>query len=131
MRYLYVGMGGVLGAISRYLVSLMITPANSSTIPWQTLTVNFLGCYILGLIAFLNLWPINKNLRLALSTGFVGSLTTFSTFSVEVMYLVNQGCYIPALAYIIISLLGGIMLATLGMLTANAVNHRKKALEAE
>lgn len=130
MLYLCIGLGGMLGAIFRYIVSLMITPVNPGVFPLETLTINLLGCYILGLLVYLNLpvLNLNINLSLALTTGFTGSFTTFSAFSVEIMNLINGGHYIMALLYPAVSLSGGLILTGLGMLTANIIN-RKKALE--
>ncbi|MTI80103.1 MAG: fluoride efflux transporter CrcB [Firmicutes bacterium] len=126
MNYFWVGIGGIFGALSRYAVSLIIAP--TGMIPYHTLTANFLGCYVLGLLVFLNRWR-SSNLRLAVTIGFMGSFTTFSTFSLETANLIKQGYYIPASFYAIGSAAGGVLLAALGMLTARLIDDQKSTTE--
>ncbi|MBO8137378.1 MAG: fluoride efflux transporter CrcB [Desulfotomaculum sp.] len=122
MSYIFVGLGGLMGALCRYLTSIVI---NDSYLPLSTLAVNLLGCYLLGILTFLQVRSLNSRLRLALSTGFLGSYTTFSTFSIEVLYLINQSRYLAAALYVFISIIGGLLLALLGMLTADRINILK------
>ncbi|MCL0081547.1 fluoride efflux transporter CrcB, partial [Peptococcaceae bacterium] len=121
--YLYVGLGGILGSISRYIISLLIIPVNQIPFPWDTLIVNLLGCYLLSFLASLQLnrLKISAHLRSAILIGFIGSFTTFSTFSVEIMHLLNSSQYITVVIYSAVSLAGGLILAGLGLLTAQKI----------
>lgn len=123
MAYLYVGLGGILGSISRYMISLLIIPVNQIPFPWDTLIVNLLGCYLLSFLASLQLnrLKISEHLRSAILIGFIGSFTTFSTFSVEIMHLLNSSQYITVVIYSAVSLAGGLILAGLGLLTAQKI----------
>lgn len=123
MAYLYVGLGGILGSISRYIISLLIIPVNQIPFPWDTLIVNLLGCYLLSFLASLQLnrLKISAHLRSAILIGFIGSFTTFSTFSVEIMHLLNSSQYITVVIYSAVSLAGGLILAGLGLLTAQKI----------
>ncbi|AGL00797.1 fluoride efflux transporter FluC [Desulfoscipio gibsoniae] len=83
MRLFMVGLGGFLGALARYGISMVLN--DRGLIPWGTLVANMLGCFMLALFLTLVLQKYSGQsyLVLAVSTGFIGSLTTFSTLSVE------------------------------------------------
>ena len=110
---LFVGLGGALGSILRYVTSLVLT---TKYFPYATLAVNILGSFVIGLIfglslkneSFLNNW------RLFLATGICGGFTTFSTFSQENLGLLQSGKILMALLYISISIIGGIVAVWLG-----------------
>lgn len=95
---LLVGTGSLLGGISRYLLSGWIRQMWPSAFPWGTLTVNLIGCFIIGWTS--SLLPassyLSENHRLLLVVGFCGSFTTFSTFSFDNLTLLNMKAY-PAL----------------------------------
>lgn len=75
-------IGGGLGAVLRWAVSRALP---STALPWGTLTVNVVGCFVLGLLVplFATRWTETPALRAGLTTGVLGGLTTFSTFGVE------------------------------------------------
>lgn len=125
MDFFMVGLGGMLGAISRYLMEQVVLET-ASGFPWTTLTVNLIGCFLFSFISFASAqwWKIRDNIRLAITTGFLGSFTTFSTFSLEVTQLIHRGSYWLALVYILLSLWGGLMLAALGMIAANKTREK-------
>ncbi len=110
---LLVGLGGALGSMLRYAAAVMI---NTKYFPWPTLTVNIIGSFFIGLIfalsikdeTFLNNW------KLFLATGICGGFTTFSSFSLENMGLLQQGKYATALTYICLSIILGIIAAFAG-----------------
>lgn len=116
MLYVLVGLAGVLGASARYGLSLAIGQFATGTFPIATLAINLLGCFILGYAThFLfrtNL--LHQYAMTALGTGFVGSFTTFSTFSVESVTLLRTGAYGFAALYVCISLFGGLLCSYLG-----------------
>lgn len=110
---LLVGMGGFAGSICRYVLSLILNQKDQY--PWGTLTVNLVGSALLGV---LTAWAaqkagLNKEIQLLFATGFCGSFTTFSTFSMESIQLLQRN-WILAIGYMLTSLLIGILLFYLG-----------------
>lgn len=103
MNVIMVALGGAVGAVCRYLLGLIPTFGRHN-FPFTTLLINFLGAFIIGIVAFgserLNL---NQNLTLFLKVGLCGGFTTFSTFSLEAFNLLERGSYITAFAYILAS----------------------------
>ena len=87
-----IALGGATGCVVRYLVSIAIVERVGTSFPWGTLTVNIAGCLLIGMVARLvNLQPvIAEPWRLALAVGFLGGLTTFSTFGLEVFAFIRR-----------------------------------------
>lgn len=114
MNLLAVGLGGFIGAILRYLVGKWIPATNG--FPINTLMINLLGCLFLAWFFTITTkrWMINSQLKLAIGTGFTGAFTTFSTFSVETLNLIENQQFLMALIYVFLSILGGIGLAIIG-----------------
>ncbi|WP_243291518.1 fluoride efflux transporter CrcB [Bacillus sp. FJAT-47783] len=114
-NYLAVGIGGVIGALLRYVISVYLTKA-TAPFPLGTMFVNFVGSFTLGF--FTARWIEKKLLpsyiRTGIGTGLIGSFTTFSTFSVEFVQLLQEGHIIYALLYSSFSLVGGLTLAFFG-----------------
>ncbi|MCM3569485.1 fluoride efflux transporter CrcB [Neobacillus mesonae] len=115
MNIASVGAGGFLGAIFRYLVGKIIP--SQSGFPLSTLVINLLGCLFLAWFFTITAKRknINQNLILAIGTGFTGAFTTFSTFSVETMSLFSHEQFIIAILYVLISILGGLAFALIGV----------------
>lgn len=107
---LLVGVGGMFGAVFRYVVSRLFSRL-STGFPWATLTVNLLGSYLLGVAIALFSDP---QLLQLLGTGFLGAFTTFSTFSYEAFQLMREGKKRACFMYMGISLLAGVLLAGIG-----------------
>lgn len=112
---LIVGCGGFFGAAGRYLVSTWISRAVSHPFPFGTLAVNLLGAFLIGLFSELCSlrFPERERLLLFLTTGITGGFTTFSTFSLETLRLLEGGRYWLAGLNILLSLLcclGGVAL---------------------
>lgn len=114
--FVLVGVGGMAGSVARYGVTLL-GQFISTAFPYGTLTVNLLGCFIIGLIAELaaETTLISPEMRLLLATGFCGGFTTFSSFMFEVMGLVRDGELLYASTYVGISAVGGFLLLYFGM----------------
>lgn len=116
LQALMVGLGGFVGAISRYLISGYAHKVYGGVFPLGTFLVNVLGCLLIGALMTLvesREW-FTPQLRLLLITGFLGSLTTFSTFGYETFELISTGKTRVAVAYVCANLavgLGALMLS--------------------
>lgn len=117
MDFLAIGIGGIIGALSRYGVGILAHSLSVSTFPYGTLAVNLIGSFILSFVAYGSLlrWNLPRHYLLAINTGFVGSFTTFSTFSVDTVNLILHGQYQIALSYQLISLVAGFLLSWSGI----------------
>lgn len=94
---LWIGLGGFVGAIARYLLATWIAGRAGATFPLGTLVINLSGSFILGLLlGVLENHATPPALRMALATGFVGAYTTFSTFTYETIRLVEDGSLLLA-----------------------------------
>ena len=114
-----VGCGGFLGAISRYIISIYTSKQFLFKIPIGTLIVNVLGGFLIGLIMELTIKNnfISPQLKLFLTTGIMGGLTTFSTFSYETIVLIKEGNILLAILNILLNLI----LSLLGVVLGNIV----------
>lgn len=108
--------GGGLGAVLRYLTGVYFLKHFNINLPVATFTVNIIGCFILGFlyILFINKTDWNSAAKLALTAGFCGGLTTFSTFSVEVYEMVRTANYLNAILYVVLSLIVGLAAVMIG-----------------
>lgn len=98
-----VGLGGGIGAIFRYLLSKINLPFD---FPIMTLCINFIGAFVIGLVVSSTIkYTLSENSVLFLKTGLCGGFTTFSTFSLESVTLIEQKNYIMAFCYIVCSIL--------------------------
>lgn len=120
MNFWAVGIGGILGSLSRYLLGLALTGYWGDFFPYGTLAVNLIGSLCLSFLVYGSMlkWQLPRPLLLAVTTGFMGSFTTFSTFSVEVLNLLLDGQAGLALLYVLISTIAGLGLAGLGIYLA-------------
>src|SRR5438067_660394 len=122
MPYLAVGAGGVLGANARYLVGLYIADRLGAAFPYGTLVINVTGSLVIGcFLTFISeRVSVSPLWRLFFATGFLGAYTTFSTYTYETATLVRNGASIPALLYVVGSVLAGLV----GVLAGIAVAQR-------
>src|SRR5262245_39481808 len=92
MRLLLVLAGGAVGSAARFLVAVWMADRFGASFPWGTLTVNIIGSFLIGLIATLadEFGSIGPQVRIVLVVGFLGGFTTFSSFSLETLRLVEQ-----------------------------------------
>lgn len=119
MNFLYVGLGGALGAMLRYAISLI--PYKGS-FPLLTFFTNILGAVIIGFVVGIAARKnISDNFMLFLKTGVCGGFTTFSTFSLEAYNLFHNGSYSLAIIYALLSVLLCIGGVWLGMMIASLV----------
>ena len=112
---LAVGVGSFLGGEGRYLVSLAMKGV-SKGFPWVTLTVNLVGCFLIGLLwgVFSKNGTEGSNWALFLTVGLCGGFTTFSTFSKEALVMLQSGNLWGFVGYIALSVVIGIALVALG-----------------
>ena len=112
-------MGASAGALARWGLGLWLSPGG--LIPWGTLVANLTGGYLIGLcIALFQALPqLDPVWRLALVTGFLGALTTFSSFSAEVVEMLMVQRYLMAAGTTAAHLAGSLCLTALGMLSAS------------
>lgn len=94
-RFLWICLGGAIGTAARYLISLGSLRALGAGFPYGTLIVNVIGSFLIGLImtASLHGAAISQTLRMALTTGFLGGLTTYSSFNYETLALCQKGLW--------------------------------------
>lgn len=117
MLYLMVALGGALGAVSRYAVAKWVNGFWQAPFPMATLSINVLGSFLMG-VAFVIISeriPSVESLRPFIMVGFLGAFTTFSTFSLEIVSLVNQQAWLSALSYLSLSCLLGILALAAGV----------------
>ena len=118
-------IGACVGALSRWQLGLWLnpTPAASGLLPWGTLAANLIGGYLVGvgMGVFQQLPELDPVWRLALITGFLGALTTFSSFSAEVVALLQQGRFALAVGTASLHLFGSLALTLLGLKTVNTL----------
>ena len=115
-KIICVGVGGCIGAVIRYLVTIQSTKMINSDFPLGTLIANVVGGFLIGMIVELSMSTdmISPNLKLFLTTGIMGGLTTFSTFSLETINLISDGRYLLGTANVFLNVflsLGGVALA--------------------
>jgi CrcB protein len=104
-------VGGAIGAPSRYLLDRFVQSRHGWRFPLGTLTVNGIGCFVLGMLAGSDLSTRQYAL---IGTGFCGGLTTFSTFSVEAIELLRGRRGVAAAGYVLLSCALGVGVAALG-----------------
>lgn len=114
MIYFFVGIAGALGAMLRYIIGIIFF--TNSSFPYATLFINLIGSFILawltyGLFKRISLSP---EVKTAISTGFIGSFTTFSAVSVETVSLFQNGDALFGVLYIFLSIFGGLIMSQLG-----------------
>lgn len=120
---LYIGAGGFLGAISRYLLSVWVGQRFGRSFPLGTFTVNILGCFIIGLLMTLltDKLLVSYRCRLFLIIGFIGSFTTFSTFEYETGALLRDGEWFIAAMNVALSLFIGFIALKAGEILARSI----------
>lgn len=116
---LLVASGGAVGAVARYLASLLCSELLGDRFPWGTFTVNVLGCFLLGWLAqtAASSTAISDAMKLTLGTGFLGAFTTFSTFGVQTIQLWNRTPSV-AIGNVLANLVLGLLAAAFGIYLA-------------
>ncbi|BDM64424.1 putative fluoride ion transporter CrcB [Shewanella sp. NFH-SH190041] len=103
---LFVAMGGAAGAVCRYLISIFMIQVLGTGFPFGTLLVNVLGSFIMGVVYALGqVSHLSPELKAMIGVGFLGALTTFSTFSNETMLLLQDGEWLKAGLNVVLNLM--------------------------
>lgn len=126
-KYLYIGIGGIIGAILRYLIKEFKFDQDHGAIPVDTLFINTFGCFLTAFIvaAALGKLGISPDLKLGITTGFVGAFTAFSSLCKETAMLFNQGFNFSAVSYAVISIFLAFIAIILGTALARKFIIRK------
>ncbi|MFT2099458.1 fluoride efflux transporter CrcB [Marinomonas sp. 2405UD66-6] len=120
MMYLMIAIGGAFGALSRYGVTRWINSYWQHHFPFATLFINVLGCVLMG-VAFVVVserMPSLEPYRPLVMVGFLGAFTTFSTFSLEIVSLINMQAWLSAISYLLLSCILGVVGLAIGMAAA-------------
>ncbi len=117
MNILYIGIGGFFGAVSRFAVSKATMNFFGNLIPYGTVAVNVLGSFLLGLLFTLSVIKMSdgSTFRAFVCIGFLGSFTTFSTFSVEAVNLLEEKSYLFFCIYIAANVILSLIAAFIGV----------------
>lgn len=114
MIYFLVGIAGALGAMLRYSIGIFFS--TNSIFPFATLCINLIGSFLLAWLTYglFKRSSIAPEVKTAITTGFIGSFTTFSAVSVETVSLFESGNILLGILYIVLSIFGGLLMSQLG-----------------
>lgn len=120
---LYIAAGGAVGAVLRYLASTGVYALLGRDFPYGTLAVNVLGSLLIGVLSVLLIerLDVGPEWRAALLVGVLGAFTTFSTFSVETFFLIEQGEALKALLNVTLSVVLCVTAAWVGILVGRQI----------
>ena len=123
MRTVWVGIAGFFGAIARYSLGGLLSARTTGAFPWETLVINVTGCFALGFVFALltERFLPHPTLRIALTVGFLGAYTTFSTFAFETMRLAEDGAVPLAAANVFASVGAGLLAVYAGTWAGRAL----------
>ena len=124
MNYVYIGLAGALGAMLRYSAGILFMTEH--IFPYATLLVNLLGSFLLAWLTYglFKKLHLNELLKTAITTGFVGSFTTFSAVSVETVELFQNQSVLLGCVYIFVSLVGGLGMSEIGFRVGRGVSEK-------
>ena len=119
-----IALCGALGCLSRYWLSSWVYTLIGRDFPWGTLVVNVVGAFCIGFIMEFSIRStlVSPALRSGIAIGFLGGLTTFSTFSYETFRLLEDGDFLKASANVIASVLICLLLTWSGIMTARVLH---------
>ncbi|HEY1507090.1 MAG TPA: fluoride efflux transporter CrcB [Stellaceae bacterium] len=115
--YLSIAVGGALGSMARYATGVYVGRWLGTAFPWGTLLINIIGSFLIGAFAesFALRWDASQSTRVFLVVGICGGYTTFSTFSLDIVTLINRGEALAAGAYIVASVALGLLALYAGL----------------
>lgn len=120
MTYVAIALGGAIGAFSRFGLMNLVASMLGNRLPWGTLLVNVCGSLLIGVLYVLvsERMLLSGEARALLMVGFLGAFTTFSTFSLDTVLLIQQGWLLQAIAYMLASVMICVLATWLGMALA-------------
>ena len=124
-RLLWICAAGALGTAARYLIGLWAGRRFGSGFPYPTVAVNLIGCFLIAVVVELAVarqWP--ETTRLAMTVGFLGGFTTYSSFNHETMRLATNGALASASLNVLLTLVGGLAAGLLGILVGRTLIPR-------
>lgn len=130
-KYLFIGLGGGLGAILRFIIKNIEIYNYKENIPLNTFVINITGSFVLGFILTITYekWKLNGDIKLGITAGFLGAYTTFSTMCKETIMLLKEGYYFSAISYIGLSVMLGITAANFGSIISNEIAYKLSIME--
>ena len=117
MHWLLIALGGALGSVARFASVTYLTPLFNYKFPVGTFIVNIVGSFLIGVayVLFVETANVSPMYRMFFITGVLGGFTTFSSFSLEMLQLWQQGYLLNAMLYAIGSVVLGLLMAFVGM----------------
>jgi fluoride exporter len=117
LTFLYIAAGGAVGAVARYTVSNALP---SESFPLGTLVVNVIGCFLFGLLR-MHSHALSAELQTGLAAGFLGALTTFSTFGYDTVHHLERGHLLVAFGNVAANLMLGLLAVWIGLLVGQVI----------
>jgi fluoride exporter len=117
LRLLLIAIFGAVGTLARYGLQGLVQVKMNSTYPYGTLLINLTGCFFLGLLGqlMLNRMIVSPEWRMAITVGFFGGYTTFSTFGWETAKMMEAGEWLRVSSYVAASVIFGVLLSATGI----------------
>lgn len=119
LTYIWIAVGGLIGTLLRYQINLFFTARLGEAMPWGTIIINISGSFVIGLFAALTeaggRWPVPPEIRAFMLVGICGGYTTFSSFSLQTLTLIQSGEIGRALGNIILSVTAGLLAVWVGV----------------
>ena len=118
-----VAIGGAVGSVMRYMIQTHSVQWFGNSFPFGTLLVNVVGSLLIGFLSYVLLerFTISDEVRIAILVGFLGGFTTFSTFSIETLNLIQQGSFFSAISNVFLSVILCLFACFLGMSLARFI----------
>ena len=105
--YLWVAIGGALGSVARYWMTIAVATLTGPLFPWGTIVINIVGSFVIGFVAYASApfgrVPLSSDMRAFIIAGFCGGFTTFSAFSLQTLELARSGHVLQAGGNIVLS----------------------------
>jgi fluoride exporter len=126
VKLLWICLAGAIGTGVRYLIGLWADERLGRAIPYGTLLVNVVGCFLIGLVMQVSLrtTAVSPALRLTLTTGFMGGLTTYSSFNYDLGQYLHSGAYATGVLYFALTVTLCLVAGSLGVMLAGSLFSR-------